>query len=171
MAKISRYAHLKPEVLELFQQGLKVADVRAKYPNLPTSTAFDWYKEFQLSGTQIQNEMIPDSDSGMPSKPIKIVSALQKKESVSYLTPTDHPNPREEVRALRRYLWQHIKYPNDDSSLVFQGASAYLRAIQVEYNLPDLTEIEDDDTATLPIDKRAERINELLERARTRRTG
>jgi len=163
MARISPYEHLKPEIFALIDEGRKTSEICAAFPAIPTATVYVWAKEYRLHGAPVSRKGEGDSRivEAPPTKPHLVSVAPQ---NVEPLSPVDGPSLREELRQVRRWLWKQMRSPSEDSAVQFQGANAYLRAIQVEMGLPD-------DDEQLTDAERAGRITQLLAAARERRTG
>jgi len=75
MARPGRFDHLKPEVFRLFAEGMKPREILKQFTGLPSSTVYDWQKEFRnISGIsgQARDKMPIDPESPLE----KIINAL-----------------------------------------------------------------------------------------------
>lgn len=57
MARKGKFDHLKPEILRLMAEGLSIPEIRRDYPEIPTSTLYDWAKAAPLQNP----ELVPES--------------------------------------------------------------------------------------------------------------
>lgn len=103
MARRSKYEHLKPELFMWFSSGLIPFKVMAKYPNLPRSTVYDWYKEWKIqqnSGIENMFSPIPDSNSGIgeksPEETVEVV-AIEVVETPEKLAEVAEENKKPSV--------------------------------------------------------------------------
>lgn len=120
MARRSTVENLKPEVFELLKQGLRPKEIRERLPQLPSSTAYDWAKEFRIiSG-------VPESISAKPIEP-------QALAAVSPLLPKDPETPLEKIK---HALWDIVANPEGKHTAV-QALNALVKIAQIEMELCD----------------------------------
>ena len=164
MARVSKYRHLKPQAWALFRQGSKPLSVSDDL-EIPTSTIYDWYKEFQANPDQQFNSETETQFRNNPEKPQKPkLAVLEPPEEIECPCDGDRFS---ELKAIKRQLWKHATRPGKYSGIAIQGFNTYLRAIQIENSLPP----DEVDEPTLSPVERAKRVTELVDAARTRRTG
>ena len=118
MARPGRFDHLKSEVFRLLAEGLRPQEILKQFPGLPSSTVYDWQKEFRnISGI-----------SGQPREKM----------------PIDPESPLEKII---NALWDlHSSPTQDGAGIMVQVLNALLRAEQIraaQFTVEDMERLSD----------------------------
>ncbi|MBD2019201.1 hypothetical protein H6F43_03255 [Leptolyngbya sp. FACHB-36] len=139
MSRVSRFEHLKREVLQHFQEGMTLNEVLQQYPDVPRQTVRDWHRSFCADSVHSVPNSGSQSQQGFQPKLVKTSPQAGDEGE-----PDDRRANRELSR-IRKALWDVVRNPAAEGSAIrVQALNACLKCLEVEKRLP----AEDDAGAT-----------------------
>lgn len=130
MARISRFEHLKPEILQHFQEGMTPREVLLKFSDLPRGTVYRWFDELGQTD-KVRTDSDSPVQSGFQPRLVGSASPEEKQER------QEKTRARRELSRIRKALWNVIGSPDSEGAAVkVQALNAALKCLQVEQGLP-----------------------------------
>lgn len=145
MARPGRFEHLKADILLMFSQELKPNDILKQFPDIPTTTVYRWFTEWQNGSAKPKPKKstsltIVSSEPRQHSETKASSSPPSRSKTVSFRKELDNDlnqwSDETDLSWLKRVLKFHIINPVRESGTVVQGCNAMVRIIEVEHNIP-----------------------------------
>lgn len=139
---------------EAFRSGMSPREVCKRWPELSRGNVYRWHGRYEAGQSGGQSGGQPSGQADNPDDRNNVVRLV-----------SESSDPAAELRWVRNVLRSHILNPDKETTpLAVPAAQAYLRAIQIETQLP-----KSEEEGNLSDEERATRIIALVDTARNRR--
>ncbi len=137
MARKSKYEKHKPGVFRHFQEGFSAGEVLRipEYSKIPSSTIYDWAKEFKLiQSLGHESGFIPEKES-IPEARLRLKKI----------------DPEDPIQRVINALWDIVDDPSDKgANVAVQACNTILKGIAMQYDIASKQESEEDEAAPEP---------------------